>query len=135
MAEARIAAQDLRRFVVAAFASQGVPAADAEAVAGLMVDADLFGYDTHGVFRLRQYVDRLRGGGINPTARVALVTETAATALVDGDNGLGHLALQCARELATQKAAEAGGSAGSGCATAITPARRRCMSGRRPSAA
>jgi LDH2 family malate/lactate/ureidoglycolate dehydrogenase len=36
------------------------------------------------------------------------VTETAATALVDGDNGLGHLALQCARELATQKAAEAG---------------------------
>jgi LDH2 family malate/lactate/ureidoglycolate dehydrogenase len=108
MAEVRVAADELRRFVAAAFGRLGVPPGDAETVAGLMVDADLFGYDTHGVFRLRQYVDRLRGGGIKPTARVAVVTETAATALVDGDNGLGHLALRRARELAMQKAGEAG---------------------------
>jgi LDH2 family malate/lactate/ureidoglycolate dehydrogenase len=108
MAEARIAADELRRFVAAAFERHGVPEADAAKVSGLMVDADLFGYETHGVFRLRQYVNRLRGGGINPKARVGIATETAATALVDGDNGLGHLAMSFATELAMRKAAEAG---------------------------
>jgi LDH2 family malate/lactate/ureidoglycolate dehydrogenase len=108
MAEARIAAGELCRFVAAAFESQGVPEADAAKVAGLMVDADLFGYDTHGIFRLRQYVNRLRGGGINPRAKVGVVSETAATALIDGDNGLGHLAMSFASELAMQKASEAG---------------------------
>ena len=108
MAEARVAADELRRFVAAAFERHGVPEADAAKVAGLMIDADLFGYETHGVFRLRQYVNRLRGGGINPSARVGIVTETAATALVDGDNGLGHLALSFATELAMRKASEAG---------------------------
>jgi LDH2 family malate/lactate/ureidoglycolate dehydrogenase len=108
MAETRVAAEELRRFVAAAFTKLGVPEADAQAVAGLMVDADLLGYDTHGVFRLRQYVDRLRAGGINPAARVTVVRETAATALVDGDNGLGHLALRRACELAMRKAAQAG---------------------------
>lgn len=108
MSEARIPADGLRRFVAAALEHHGVPEADAAKVAGLMVDADLFGYDTHGVFRLRQYVDRLRGGGINPRARIHSATETAATALVDGDNGLGHLALSFATELAMDKASEAG---------------------------
>jgi LDH2 family malate/lactate/ureidoglycolate dehydrogenase len=108
MAEARIAAEELRRFVTAAFASLGVPVADAQAVASLMVEADQFGYDAHGVFRLRQYVNRLRGGGINPTATLAVVRESAATALVDGDNGLGHLAMRRACELAMQKASQAG---------------------------
>ena len=73
-----------------------------------MVEADLLGYDTHGVFRLRQYVNRLRDGGCNPAPRVRVVRETAATALVDGDNGLGHLAMTRARDLAMEKARAAG---------------------------
>ena len=108
MAEARVAAEELRRFIAAALARLRVPEADAQAVARLMVDADLFGYDTHGVFRLRQYVNRLQGGGINPVASAALVRESAATALLDGDNGLGHLAMRRAAELAMQKAAQSG---------------------------
>lgn len=41
-------------FDSAALGSRGVPDADAAKVAGRMVDADIFGYGTHGVFRLRQ---------------------------------------------------------------------------------
>jgi LDH2 family malate/lactate/ureidoglycolate dehydrogenase len=44
----------------------GVPEGDARAVAGLMVEADLLGYDTHGLFRLRQYVNRLRAAAPTP---------------------------------------------------------------------
>jgi LDH2 family malate/lactate/ureidoglycolate dehydrogenase len=103
-----VRADDLEAFVVRAFAALGVPDAAARQVAQLMVEADLFGYDTHGVFRLRQYVNRLKGGGCNPAPRVSVVRETAATALVDGDNGLGHLAMVRARDLAMAKARAVG---------------------------
>lgn len=101
-------AEALRGFTARAFAALGVPEGDARAVAALMVEADLLGYDTHGLFRLRQYVNRLKGGGTNPAAHPRVLRETAATALVDGDNGLGHLAMQMATELAMQKARETG---------------------------
>lgn len=103
-----VGAGALQDFVTRAFLHFGVPEQDARAVAGLMVEADLRGYDTHGVFRLRQYVNRLKGGGITPAARVEKVRETAATALIDGGNGLGHLAMKAATDLAIEKAKSAG---------------------------
>lgn len=107
-AENCIPAESLRDFVAYAFLRLGVPEADARTVAGLMVEADALGYDTHGVFRLRQYVNRLRGGGIAPEAQVGVVRETSATALIDGGNGLGHLAMKAATALAIEKAKEHG---------------------------
>ncbi len=103
-----VAADQLTDFAASAFQSLGVPGGDARDVAGLMVEADLLGYDTHGLFRLRQYVARLRDGGCNPAARPHVVRETVATALIDGDNGLGHLAMAMACDLAMTKARAAG---------------------------
>jgi LDH2 family malate/lactate/ureidoglycolate dehydrogenase len=91
----RFAAADIERFIAAAFIALGVPQDDAETVAGLVVEADIQGYDTHGTFRLRQYVNRLRDGGTNARAHVRIAEDHGATALFDGDNGLGHLAMHC----------------------------------------
>ncbi|SHH32807.1 Ldh family oxidoreductase [Marivita hallyeonensis] len=98
----------LRGFASNVFRSLGVPDTDAAKVAGLMVEADAYGYDTHGVFRLRQYVARLREGGCNPTPDIRVVAERDATALIDGDDGLGHLAMMAACDLAMNKARSAG---------------------------
>lgn len=103
-----IAVDALIDFVTQALTARGVPNADATTVAGLMVEADIYGYDTHGVFRLRQYLARLEGGGFNPVPTVSIAHETVATAVIDGDNGLGHLAMSAARELAIDKARRAG---------------------------
>ncbi len=103
-----VQAQELEDFIVRVFKALAVPEPDARAVAGMMVEADLLGYDTHGVFRLRQYVGRLRDGGCNPKPTLKTVMDTPATALLDGDNGLGHLALKAARDLAMAKAEKAG---------------------------
>jgi LDH2 family malate/lactate/ureidoglycolate dehydrogenase len=73
-----------------------------------MVEADLLGYDTHGLFRLRQYVNRLRGGGTKGVAHPRVIQETPATALIDGDNGMGHLAMHAACQLAIEKARTVG---------------------------
>ncbi|MFW5678727.1 MAG: Ldh family oxidoreductase [Pseudomonadota bacterium] len=104
----RVPAAALEGFVRSVLERAGVPAADAEVVAASMVEADLLGYETHGVFRLKQYTNRLAGGGTNPTARSTVVQETAATALIDGDGGLGHLAMHRATRLAMEKADSAG---------------------------
>lgn len=98
----------LRNFVASALASQGVSQADARQVATLMVEADAYGYDTHGVFRLRQYMARLREGGCNPSPQIRIVAEQSATALIDGDDGLGHLSMMAAVELAVTKARTCG---------------------------
>ncbi|WP_299649478.1 Ldh family oxidoreductase [uncultured Tateyamaria sp.] len=106
--DAPIKPEALRSFVAQALGSQGVPDDDAASVAALMVEADVYGYATHGVFRLRQYLARLAGGGCNPKANVSVAHETAATAVIDGNDGLGHLAMAAARDLAMEKARAAG---------------------------
>lgn len=103
-----ISTDALSQFVAQALRSQGAPEQDARKVASLMVEADALGYVTHGVFRLRQYLARLAGGGCNPSPSVSVAHETVATAVIDGDNGLGHLAMSAAVDLAIEKARAAG---------------------------
>jgi L-2-hydroxycarboxylate dehydrogenase (NAD+) len=86
----------------------GLPAADAAKVAELMTEADLTGADAHGVFRLPQYVRRLRAGGINARPDIRVSKTAPATALVDGDNGMGHLVMARAAATAVELARAAG---------------------------
>jgi LDH2 family malate/lactate/ureidoglycolate dehydrogenase len=104
----RIPADALAAFVARVLSALGVPGADSARVAGAMVEADALGYDTHGTFRLRQYAERLKAGGFAAAATPRVLRETAATALVDGGNGLGHLAMFAAVELAAAKARQTG---------------------------
>ena len=86
----------------------GLPPADAAKVAELMVEADLTGADAHGVFRLPQYVRRIKGGGVNPKANITVEQTAAATAMVDGDNGMGHLVMTRAAATAITLAKQTG---------------------------
>jgi L-2-hydroxycarboxylate dehydrogenase (NAD+) len=98
----------LRAFISSALEYTGMPAQDARTTAGLMADADLHGADGHGVFRLPQYVRRIQAGGINTRPRIRILQEKAGSALVDGDNGMGHLVMKFAAETAIAKARGAG---------------------------
>jgi LDH2 family malate/lactate/ureidoglycolate dehydrogenase len=60
------------------------------------------------VFRLPQYVRRIKGGAVNPKAHITVEKTGPATALVDGDNGMGHLVMRFATERAIEKAKDAG---------------------------
>src|SRR5712691_6923160 len=104
----RIPATPLKAFVTRAFEAAGLPSGDADILAGLMVEADLRGSDTHGVIRLPLYLRRLKAGGINPRPSIRIVQERPATALVDGDNGVGHLVMRFAAMTAIEKAKQAG---------------------------
>jgi L-2-hydroxycarboxylate dehydrogenase (NAD+) len=104
----RIPAETIRTFIAEALRTTGLPAADAAKVAELMVETDLAGADAHGVFRLPHYVRRLRAGGVNPRPNVRVERRGPATALVDGDNGMGHLVMAQASQTAVEIARETG---------------------------
>jgi L-2-hydroxycarboxylate dehydrogenase (NAD+) len=106
--ERRFHSSDLEAFVARALTSVGLPRTDAEQVARLMILADLRGSDGHGIFRLPQYVRRIRAGGMNVQPNIRAVQETVATALVDGDNGMGHLVMEFAAQVAIKKAERVG---------------------------
>jgi L-2-hydroxycarboxylate dehydrogenase (NAD+) len=86
----------------------GLPDADAAIVAELMAQADLQGSDGHGVSRLPQYARRIKAGGFNVRPNIRVVREQAATALLNGDNGMGHLVMKRAAEIAIEKARSTG---------------------------
>jgi LDH2 family malate/lactate/ureidoglycolate dehydrogenase len=104
----RAQGESLRRFTAAVLERVGLPEADAATVARLMADADLQGSDGHGVIRLPQYVQRIEAGGINTRPDIRVVEERAAMAVVDGDNGMGHLVVSRAVRIAIEKARTAG---------------------------
>lgn len=107
-ASPRVGFEPLRQFIGAAMARLGLPEADAAVVGRLMAEADLQGSDGHGVIRLPQYARRIRAGGINLRPEIKVAQERAAMALLDGDNGMGHLVMQRAAELAMDKARQCG---------------------------
>jgi LDH2 family malate/lactate/ureidoglycolate dehydrogenase len=103
----RVASATLVEFIKRAFEAAGLPAADADILAGLMVEADLRGSDTHGVIRLPLYLRRLKAGGVKARPNIRIVQERPASALVDGDNGMGHLVMRFAAMTAIEKAKRA----------------------------
>ena len=104
----RASPADLGAFIARAFVAAGLPAQDAEEVAARMVEADVIGADAHGVFRLPQYIRRLKAGGVNARPDIQVKKTGPATALVDGDNGMGHLVMTRAARTAVELARETG---------------------------
>lgn len=86
----------------------GVSADDASLIAKVLVTTDAWGVHTHGTKLLRDYVKRLKGGGIAATGRPRVDREGLAWANVDGDSAMGHVAGHFAMELACEKAKKCG---------------------------
>jgi L-2-hydroxycarboxylate dehydrogenase (NAD+) len=104
----RVTTKAQSEFIASAFSAVGMPAEDARRVADLMTEADLQGSDGHGMIRLPPYIKRIKAGGINLRPDIRIAEERAATALLDGDNAMGHLVMSRAAEIAAQKARVAG---------------------------
>jgi LDH2 family malate/lactate/ureidoglycolate dehydrogenase len=100
--------EHLHRFICRVFGHLGVPDEDAALAADVLAAADLRGIDSHGVARLHTYFDMLVAGRINPRPELRIVRQSASTATVDGDNGLGLVVGPKANEIAMDKARDAG---------------------------
>ena len=87
----------------------GIPLEDAKIVADVLLQADKLGFDSHGVNRLKSiYLDRIKQGILNPVTTYKIVREGPTTAVIDGQNGMGHVISFNAMKLAIEKAKKFG---------------------------
>jgi LDH2 family malate/lactate/ureidoglycolate dehydrogenase len=99
---------NLREQIIVVLRAWGINAKAAEISAEIMADTDLAGIESHGVGMLKVYEEWMMQGQLNRNASPRVIRETAATALIDGDAGLGHAVGVDAMALAIRKARVAG---------------------------
>ncbi|HEY2918067.1 MAG TPA: Ldh family oxidoreductase [Candidatus Binatia bacterium] len=86
----------------------GIPQADADLVAALLVKAELRGYAGHGVTRVPQYLAFIKNKIYDLSAKPQVEREGKITAVIDGKHCIGQVAARMAMTLAIKKAKEHG---------------------------
>jgi len=104
----RFPLEGLERFVAEILVAVDVLPDHASTTARRLLEADLRGRSGHGLIRLPQYVPRIEAGGINLRPKITRRRESAVSALIDGDNGLGQVVMTEATETAISKAEASG---------------------------
>src|SRR5689334_24091872 len=100
----RVDPDRLLDFATAVYASAGLPEQDARLVANTLVQADLWGHQSHGTLRLGWYLDRIRNGVMKPVTQPEFVIDTSTIALIDGRDGVGHVLAMLATNEAIRRA-------------------------------
>jgi len=108
MAPERISYDSLKKFCVSLFLKLGLESEPADIISQALLEADLRGVHSHGLLRLPIYVKRMELGLVNKKAVPRVIKETAATAVLDGEHGMGHYTSYRAMWLAVSKARKTG---------------------------
>jgi LDH2 family malate/lactate/ureidoglycolate dehydrogenase len=108
MNEINVPAGKLSAFCVACFEKLGLSLRNARLTAANLIFANLRGVDSHGVIRMKIYVDRLRAGGFKPKVRLKVVSDQESSVLIDARHGVGQVAAAAAMKLAISKAKKTG---------------------------
>ena len=103
-----VSADLLRRQLAGIFLAWGFNPEHVPTIVALMVESDLRGIDSHGVGKIKLYERHFREGKVNPDPTLRFVRELPSLALLDADNGMGHLASKAAMERAIAMAEATG---------------------------
>lgn len=103
-----VQAPALRDWIVKLLVKKGMFAVEAEMCADRMVEADLRGIHSHGSRALPRYIKAMDEGSIDPRASITTDCDTPAMAVLDGNQGMGHVVSTKAMQLAIKKAKEVG---------------------------
>lgn len=104
MTTPRVNHERLLEFCAAVYEKVGMPPADARFVADTLVQADLWGHQSHGVLRLGWYRDRVLNKVMSPVTKPEFVVDAGAMAVIDGHDGVGHVLTKLATEEAVKRA-------------------------------
>jgi LDH2 family malate/lactate/ureidoglycolate dehydrogenase len=96
--------EKLRKIGEEIFKVQGLKKEDAEFLVETLVEANLSGHDSHGVYYYTRYSERIQKGYIKVNAEPKIVKETPNSALLDGNWTLGQKVAMNVTEVAVKKA-------------------------------
>jgi ureidoglycolate dehydrogenase (NAD+) len=108
VAEPRVNWEELRAFTCEVFIRAGVPVEDAAIEAEVIVWANLRGVDSHGVLRIPWYLELIDKGEMKTRPTIRVLTETAATLVIDADHALGPVVTTWAMRRVIAKAGDVG---------------------------
>ncbi|MDY5350317.1 MAG: Ldh family oxidoreductase [Candidatus Ventricola sp.] len=108
MTDKRVTARSLRAFMERAFAAEGFLAGEAAQIADVLMQADLFGIESHGAQRMMYYHRNLASGSAVVGAQPEVLKETPVSALIDGHFAMGQLTACFAMRQAIDKAKKTG---------------------------
>jgi len=95
-------------FIENAFLRSGVSGGDARICADILITSDLRGIESHGIGRLKMYIERIQKGLIEPVSKPQIIRESPTTALIDGNHGIGMVIGHQSMNIAIAKAKEFG---------------------------
>jgi L-2-hydroxycarboxylate dehydrogenase (NAD+) len=98
----------LEQFTRKVFEKMGCSPEDAKMATDVFVAAELRGYSSHGMIRIKDYYQLWKADRINIKPNVRIVHESPSTAVVDGDGAIGMIAATKSMQIAIEKAKTAG---------------------------
>ena len=104
----RVSPDRLRRLTATIIARGGSEPAEADLVAGHLVDANLAGHDSHGVSLIPHYARHLQEGLVVPNTSVKTLKDDGAFLMFDGQRGFGRRVAGEAMAAAMARARENG---------------------------
>lgn len=109
MSAARLVSPErLLEFTARVYEHAGLPRSDARRIADSLVQADLWGHQSHGVLRLDWYRARVKAGMMAPVTKPEFVIDGGAIAVIDGHDGVGQVLTTLAMEAAIERARKHG---------------------------
>lgn len=100
----RVSPERLKELVSRIYAARGVPAEEAAFFADTLVQADLWGHQSHGVLRTSWYFEKLKTGAMKAVTRPETVVDAGAIAVIDGHDGVGQVIARHAADEAVRRA-------------------------------
>ena len=85
-----ISAEAVEALIGESFAAAGCSDAEGARIAASLVSANLAGHDSHGIARVPQYMEMLRDGRVKPDREVAVIVDSDAMVVLDGQLGFGQ---------------------------------------------
>ncbi|HVX11305.1 MAG TPA: Ldh family oxidoreductase [Pirellulales bacterium] len=98
----------LESLIARIFQACGVAGEEARIVADHLVDAEACGHVSHGLLRVASYVDAVTEGRIAAGAKLQVISESPAAAVLDGQHGFGQVMAMQAMGFAVALAERAG---------------------------
>jgi len=104
----RIPIEPLIAFGTSVYKQLGASDEEAHLIADSLVQADLWGHQSHGVMRLPWYAARLESGVMRAVTEPKTLVDAGAITLIDGQDGIGQTLAQIAVKEAVKRAKEHG---------------------------
>lgn len=100
--------ETLNRFCQDVFRKFGFSEEDSKTIKDVLLLADLYGIESHGMQRMVRYHKGIEKGTIHVDAKPEIVFETPISAVVDGHDGMGQLIASFSMKKAIEKALTTG---------------------------